>query len=168
MTSLVNRLQLLSGNKMDSRKSDVDAKKAYSEYLISQGYKNIKIISSPSDISAEKNGEVFYFEIKKTSNKEYYFGAATLTEWVGALENKSNYFFVVALSLGNQKWEFTEYTPEEFIKYSTIPPFKIFFRVPISEKEKSKKRRNISAVTVSEDKINKLKKVYDELKRDQD
>ena len=39
---------------MDSRKSDVDAKKAYSEYLISQGYKNIKIISSPSDISAEK------------------------------------------------------------------------------------------------------------------
>ena len=62
---------------------------------------------------------------------------------------------MVALSLGNQKWEFTEYTPEEFIKYSTIPPFKIFFRVPISEKEKSKKRRNISAVTVSEDKINK-------------
>ena len=107
-------------------------------------------------------------EIKKTSNKEHYFGAATLTEWVCALENKSNYFFVVALSLGNQKWEFTEYTPEEFIKYSTIPPFKIFFRVPISEKEKSKKRRNISAVTVSEDKINKLKKVYDELKRDQD
>ena len=75
---------------------------------------------------------------------------------------------MVALSLGNQKWEFTEYTPEEFIKYSTIPPFKIFFRVPISKKEKSKKRRNISAVTVSEDKINKLKKVYDELKRDQD
>ena len=120
-------MQLLSGNKMDSRKSDVDAKKAYSEYLISQGYKNIKIISSPSDISAKKNGEVFYFEIKKTSNKEHYFGAATLTEWVGALENKSNYFFVVALSLGNQKWEFSEYTPEEFIKYSTIPPFKIFF-----------------------------------------
>ena len=54
MISLVNLLQPLSGNKMDSRKSDVDAKKAYSEYLISQGYKNIKIISSPSDISAEK------------------------------------------------------------------------------------------------------------------
>ena len=78
---------------MDSRKSDVDAKKAYSEYLISQGYKNIKIISSPSDISAEKNGEVFYFEIKKTSNKENYFGAATLTDWVSDLEKKSNYFY---------------------------------------------------------------------------
>jgi len=152
---------------MDERKSDVDAKKAYSEYLKSKGFNNIKIISSPSDISAEKNGELFYFEIKKTSNKENYFGAATLTEWVSALENKSNYFFVVALSLGNQEWEFTEYTPDEFIKFSTIPPFKIFFRVPISEKEKSKERRNISAVTVSEDKIFKLKKVYEELKRDQ-
>ena len=46
---------------------------------------------------------------------------------------------MVTLSLGNQKLEFTESTPEEFMKYSTIPPFKIFFRVPISEKEKSKK-----------------------------
>ena len=51
--------------KLDSRKSDVDAKKAYSEYLKSKNFKNIKVISSPSDISAEKNGEVFYFEIKK-------------------------------------------------------------------------------------------------------
>ena len=56
--------------KMDPRKSDVDAKKAYSEYLESKDYKNIKIISTPSDISAEKNGELFYFEIKKTSNKD--------------------------------------------------------------------------------------------------
>ena len=41
---------------MDPRKSDVDAKEAYSEYLKSQGYKDIKIISSPSDISATKDG----------------------------------------------------------------------------------------------------------------
>ena len=149
---------------MDSRKSDVDAKKAYSEYLKSKNFKNIKVISSPSDISAEKNGEVFYFEIKKTSNKEKYFGAATLTEWVGALENKSNYFFVVALSLGNEEWEFTKYTPDEFIKFSTIPPFKIFFSVPMSKKEKSKERRNVSAIKLSEDNIFKLKNFYDNLK----
>ena len=41
-------------------------------------------------------------------------------------------------------------------------------KLPTIEKEKSKERRNISAVTVSEDKIFKLKKVYEELKRDQD
>ena len=150
--------------KMDPRKSDVDAKKAYSEYLESKDYKNIKIISTPSDISAEKNGELFYFEIKKTSNKENYFGAATLTEWVGALENKSHYFFVVALSYGNQEWKFTEYTPDEFMKFSTIPPFKIFFTVPMSNKEISKKRKNISAVKLTWHKIKKLKDVYDELK----
>ena len=73
---------------MDPRKSDVDAKEAYSEYLKSQGYKDIKIISSPSDISATKDGEIFYFEIKKTSRDDVYFGAATLTEWVAALKNK--------------------------------------------------------------------------------
>ena len=50
---------------MDERKSDLDAKKAYSEFLKSKGFNNIKIISSPSDISAEKNGELFSFEIKK-------------------------------------------------------------------------------------------------------
>ena len=150
--------------KMDPRKSDLDAKKAYSEYLESQDYKNIKIISTPSDISAEKNGELFYFEIKKTSNNENYFGAATLTEWVGALKNKSHYFFVVALTLGNQEWNFTEYTPDEFMKFSTIPPFKIFFTVPMSDKEISKKRKNISAVKLTWQKIKKLKDVYDELK----
>ena len=120
---------------MDPRKSDVDAKEAYSEYLKSQGYKIIKIIASPADISATKDGEIFYFEIKKTSREDVYFGAATLTEWVAALRNKQKYLFVVAKSLENNQWEFTEYTPDEFIKYSTIPPFKIFFSVPLSEKE---------------------------------
>jgi|TARA_A100001011_G_C13852266_1_gene651395 hypothetical protein len=151
---------------MDPRKSDVDAKEAYSEYLKSQGYKDIKIISSPSDISATKDGEIFYFEIKKTSRDDVYFGAATLTEWVAALKNKQKYFFVIAKSLGNNQWEFIEHTPDEFIKYSTIPPFKIFFSVPLNEKEKKKKRKNISAVRASEERINKLENVYRELRDD--
>ena len=151
---------------MDPRKSDVDAKEAYSEYLKTQGYKNIKIIASPADISATKDNETFYFEIKKTSRDDVYFGAATLTEWGEALRNKQKYLFVVAKSLENNQWEFIEYTPDEFIKYSTIPPFKIFFYVPLNEKEKKKKRKNISAVKASEDKINKLESVYKELKDD--
>ncbi len=50
------------------------------------------------------------------------------------------------------------------MKFSTIPPFKIFFTVPMSNKEISKKRKNISAVKLTWHKIKKLKDVYDELK----
>ena len=153
--------------------SDVDAKNAYVKHLETKGYKSIKIISAPADISAKKNGEVFYFEIKKTLKKDSYWGAASLTEWVAALENKSNYLFVIAKSLKNEEWKFTEYTPDEFLEFSTIPPFKFYFTVPLSEGKIQKfKNRNISnktrkALAATEEKIIKLKNFYKELKQQQ-
>ena len=51
------------------------------------------------------------------------------------------------------------------MKFSTIPPFKIFFNVPISVDEVAKKRMNRSAIQLSEENIYKLKKVFDELKK---
>ena len=146
----------------DSRKSDKDAKEAYIEKLQSEGYSNIKVISKPADIIASKDGQDFYFEIKKTERKDIYFGAATLTEWVAAIDNTNNYFFVIAIKLSKNKWKFEQYTPHQFMEYSSIPPFKFYFIVPISEKEKSKKRKK-SRRNVSSEIIYYLKKVFKNL-----
>ena len=153
--------------------SDVDAKNAYVKHLETKGYKSIKIISAPADISAKKNGEVFYFEIKKTLKKDSYWGAASLTEWVAALENKSNYLFVIAKSLKNEEWKFTEYTPDEFLEFSIIPPFKFNFTVPLTEEEMQKfKNRDTNnksrrALVATEENILELKNIYKELKQRQ-
>lgn len=45
-----------------NKKSDVKAKAAYVEHLKSNGYSNPKVIASPADITAEKNGNTWYFE----------------------------------------------------------------------------------------------------------
>lgn len=79
-----------------NKKSDVKAKAAYVEYLKSNGYSNPKVIASPADITAEKNGNTWYFEIKKTSQEINYFGAATLTEWIQALKDPDHFRFVIA------------------------------------------------------------------------
>tara|TARA_B100000287_G_C20085345_1_gene564117 strand:- start:43 stop:546 length:504 start_codon:yes stop_codon:yes gene_type:complete len=149
--------------------SDVDAKNAYVKHLKSKGYKSVKIISAPADISAKKNGEVFYFEIKKTLKKDSYWGAASLTEWVAALENKSNYLFVIAKSLKNEEWKFTEYTPDEFMEFSTIPPFKFYFTVPLTEPKMQKFKlgtlnRSRRALAATEENILELKNIYKKLK----
>jgi hypothetical protein len=45
-------------------KSDKKAKDAYIKHLKSNGYENVEIINSPSDISAEKNGETYFLKSK--------------------------------------------------------------------------------------------------------
>ena len=110
-------------------KSDVIAKNAYMKKLKSQGYKNVRVTSKPSDIQATKDGKDFYFEIKSTTKEKKYFGSATLTEWESAMKNKDRYYFVVAI-LKNNEWIFTEYTCDEFMQFSNIPPYKIYFNIP--------------------------------------
>jgi hypothetical protein len=115
-----------------SNNSDVRAKEAFINHLLSSGYDSAKVIKSPSDIVATKTGEEFYFEIKYTRKEKKYFGAATLTEWEFAINNQKNYRFVIAFER-NGNWVFHEYTPTEFMAFSTIPPFKVFFHVNINE-----------------------------------
>lgn len=68
-----------------NKKSDVKAKAAYVEHLKSNGYSNPKVIASPADITAEKNGYTWYFEIKKTSQEKNYFGAASWSQHINCL-----------------------------------------------------------------------------------
>ena len=49
---------------MVNKKSDVKAKEAFVAYLNNCGYENAKVISKPCDISAEKDGKTWFFEIK--------------------------------------------------------------------------------------------------------
>ena len=118
-------------------KSDLVAKQACCEYLKEQGFYNITIISSPADIKAWKKGDPvpYYFEIKMTRQKNKYFGAATLTEWKQAIETPDHYkFIVVQQDDESREFAFHEYSPQEFMKYSSIPPFKIYFNVDFNEK----------------------------------
>jgi Holliday junction resolvase len=146
-----------------NKKSDVRAKEAFIHHLLSSGYSGARVISSPSDIIATKNNEEFYFEIKYTAQSSKYFGAATLTEWEAALEMKGNYRFVVALER-DERWHFHEYTPEEFMNFSTIPPFKIFFNIPVDGGKAEHKNKSTKSIKLTEDRLVTLSKVFKEIR----
>ena len=145
-------------------KSDVKAKEEFTKILISRGYSNVRIVKAPADIIATKNGENYFFEIKKTSATKEYFGAATLTEWRAAYSNPNNYFFIIAQET-IRGFNFIEYTPDEFEKFSSIPPFKIFFNIPLDGNNKVEaKRKNKSAIQFKREKLLKLDKLFSTLK----
>lgn len=144
-------------------KSDKKAKDKYIVQLKLNGYENVKVINSPVDISAEKNGETYYFEIKMTKKKTKYFGAATLTEWVQAFKTPNHFKFVIAKTDASEAtFTFKEYTPEEFMKHSTIPPFKIYFNINLEGDSKNKLRR--SAVQLTEATMKLMSEFYNAIK----
>jgi len=104
---------------------------------------------------------------KKTSAAKEYFGAATLTEWRAACANPNNYFFVIAQET-IAGFNFIEYTPTEFEKFSSIPPFKIFFNVPLNGARKVEvKRQNKTAIQFTDKKLRKLDEVFSTFKYEQ-
>ncbi len=133
-----NSYAAIEGAEQMNQKSDLEAKQAYAEYLRNnENYEEVMVTKSPADIIAKKDGKTFYFEIKYTSKEEKeYFGAATLTEWKAAVDqgNQGRFYFVVAFRKDGN-WKFNKYTPEEFMAFSYIPPFKIFFIVPLVGEE---------------------------------
>ena len=148
-------------------KSDKKAKDAFVNELLLRGYSDVKITKDPADIVAFKNGERFYFEIKKTSASSEYFGAATLTEWRAAYANPNNYFFVICHEI-NSSFNFIEYTPEEFEKFSTVPPFKIFFNISLNGHDKANSTRvNKSAIKLNKENLKKLDDIFMSLKDNQ-
>lgn len=77
--------------------SDKKARLWYSEKLQQEGYKIIG--NMPVDIVAEKNGEIFYFEIKsqnqKVTEKSIYDGMVNLRQLICAKEHEKRFFFVI-------------------------------------------------------------------------
>lgn len=75
-----------------------------------------------------------FFEVKQTfTNKSKCFGAATLSEWRKAMENPNRFYFVIAKgkkegeNIKPEAFMYEFLTPEEFMKESTMPPYKIYF-----------------------------------------
>lgn len=147
-------------------KSDKKAKESFTLELRKRGFTNIQIVKEPSDIIAEKDGEKYYFEIKKTAAKKEYFGAATLTEWVAAYNNQERYCFVVCQE-HDDGFHFIEYTPSEFEKFSTIPPFKIFFNIPLDNGRKMiSERKNKTAIQLTKNRLRELDTLFKKWKND--
>jgi len=129
-------------------KSDVDAKAAFKRHLEERGFTDVRIMSAPADISAKLDGTVHLFELKLTAKAASYFGAATITEWEAALRDPQRFRFVVARRDADA-WRFREYSPEEFIQFSDIPPFKVYFRIPpdgaVPQPQNGRRRRAVMA-----------------------
>ena len=131
--------------------TDTEGVRAAKVWLQNEGYTNVEQINHPVDLCANKGGRKFWIEVKYTEQEESYFGAATTTEWECALDNPNTFFFLIAKKLGgveeNSFWDFELITPEEFIKYSTIVPFKIYFTLPLSRPRSPPNRRSAIQAT---------------------
>lgn len=129
---------------MANKKSDVAAKQAYVNKLNAEGFQ-AHITGSPADITAEKDGATWYFEVKMTRHADRYFGAATQTEWRQAFKDPDHFRFVVIIADdADESFQFLEYTPAEFMAFSTIPPFKVYFNIDFTCKQKHTNRERKS------------------------
>ena len=136
-------------------KSDVRAKHAFIERLVQRGFDEVRVTGSPADVTARRGADIFYFEIKYTAQHEQYFGAATLTEWEAAFAHGERYKFVVAAER-DAIWTFHEYTPEEFMAFSSVPPFKIFFNIPVGTEKATQSPRRTKRVQLTRERLTQM------------
>ncbi len=149
-------------NDIQKKRSDIDAKEAYCKYLEDRGF-SAEIKQAPADIRAVRDGQEWFFEIKKTSRNDVYFGAATMTEWEQAFKDPDHYRFVICRKLSDGDFEFTELTPEQMMEYSTIPPYKVFFSIPLDGRKKKLKGAS-KALRLSKEVFEALSEVYHRMK----
>jgi hypothetical protein len=144
--------------------SDIDAKSAYIEFLLRErGFDEAKVTRSPADITARRGRDIFYFEIKFTSQPKQYFGAATLTEWQAALTHGEHYKFVVAAKRSSG-WIFHEYTPVEFMAFSYVLPFKVFFNIPVSAEKATSTSSGPRRVRLTKECLAQMVNLYSSLR----
>jgi hypothetical protein len=147
-------------------RSDVAAKAAFKVLLEREGYCNVRIVSAPADLCAEKDGRQYLFEIKVTAKSTTYFGAATITEWEAALKAPDYFRFVIARHVDGQ-WCFDRFSPAEFLRFSDIPPFKVYFRVPINgSRLEGKLQKPKRAVAATLENLRKLIAFREAIKRE--
>ena len=146
---------------MANKKSDVKAKAEFVKCLQDRGFE-ASVVSKPADIMATKDGQTWYFEIKMTKRRDVYFGAATLTEWEQAVADPEHFRFVVAKTDDEEKeFEFLEYTPKEFMNFSTVPPFKIFFNINFDGSVRTSK----TATSLTHENLKIMSDCFDRIKK---
>lgn len=95
------------------------------------------------------------------------FGAATLTEWAAAAEDPEHFRFVVAYQRKDE-WRFDLYTPEEFMACSYIPPFKVYFKVPLDDRARRERAELARIVHLTKARLHLLRQQFDELRKLED
>lgn len=152
---------------MANKKSDVAAKQAFcNELLLNRGFKQAKVTASPADITAVKDGITWYYEIKMTKRKNTYFGAATSTEWEQAFRDPEHYRFVIAITDDKElEFRYLEFTPLEFMKACTIPPFKIYFNVDLESEQLKVSNHRRNTVVLTEENFEVLNAAYKTLRK---
>jgi hypothetical protein len=140
-------------------KSDLGAKQAFIVELLRRGFDEAQVTAKPADITARRGTESYYFEIKYTKQDKHYFGAATLTEWQAAITYEGHYLFVVATKR-DDSWTFHEYTPAEFMEFSYIPPFKIFFNVGVGQEKATRARRGTKRVQLTRERVVQMVELF--------
>ena len=146
-------------------KSDITAKQAFIQKLLSEGFDSAEVKAQPSDIIAQKDGETWYYEIKLTDHQDTCFGAATLTEWEQAFKTPDHYRFVIAIRHTDGAFEFRQFTPSEFMQFSTIPPFKVYFNINLRGETSNNRRKKNGAVSLTEDNFNDMLTLFRKFKR---
>ena len=154
-------------------KSDKDAKASFVQHLEENGFIDVQIVKAPSDIIAKRDGKQWYFEIKMTTHRDKYFGAATFTEWEQAFKTPETYRFVIAIKDATQAtgFEFIELTPEEMMQHSTIPPCKVYFNIDIPAikgeiaPKKRKSDRESKAIKLSPETFAIVSEAFERLKK---
>ena len=149
-----------------NKKSDVSAKSAFCKVLLEErGYSSAEVTASPADITAINDGVTWDFEIKMTKRTDTYFGAATATEWEQAFRDPDHYRFVVAVTDDEElNFKFLEFTPHEFMKACTIPPFKIYFNIDLLTGQPKQAKHREGTVSLDEKTFSLLNDVYTKLK----
>ena len=114
-------------------------------------------------IAKDENGNIHYFVLKTTEKKKTkkYFGAITLTKWQCYLEHKDFFHILVFDDKIKENDGVVEYSAEELMRESTIPPFKINFNI---DYKKEKNEKATKSVRLTEERLHTLVKMFNELK----
>lgn len=145
-------------------RSDVAAKAAFCRRLLAEGYSDARVAATPADVVADKDGQRWLFEVKYTEARHTCFGAATLTEWAAAAEDPEHFRFVIAYERDGE-WQFDRYTPEEFMAFSSVPPFKIYFSVPLDGVAARARSPRSRKVHLTKARLRRLSEQFDELRK---
>ncbi len=150
-----------------NKRSDVAAKRAFCGWLVEQGYSDVAVAASPVDVIARKDGQAWLFEVKFTQAESTCFGAATLTEWVAAAKDAEHFRFVVAYERSG-KWIFDLYTPEQFMAFSSVPPFKVYFSVPLDGLAARQRSTSSRRIYLTKARLRLLTTQFEELRKLED
>lgn len=140
-------------------------KEKFSDILRNRGFNNVTITKSPADITAELNGEQWWFELKSTIEPVKCWGGSTETEWEKAFENPDHYRFVVIWTTQKlKKFEFIEYRPEEFMRFCFVNPFSVQFKIPVSSSDNDGNK----SFGFDKEVFDKLHNLFEEIRKNRD